>query len=264
MIERIMESNTHGPFVLIPLPSTDFDPTEAGVAWKMLTDNGARVVFATPDGKQAYADPVMVTGQGLGPLALTLPADANGKKAYHQMASDPAFQKPLRYEEIAAQSFEGLVIPGGHASGMRPYLESQLLQSFVGDFIQSGKPCGAICHGVLLAARARSSATGKSVLHERRVTTLPSWMELLAWNLTRAWMGDYYRTYPGTNTQDEVVSHLKDASQFDKGPWSTIRDDFKNLGRGFVVRDGNLVTARWPGDAHLFGRTMVEMLGLGN
>ena len=36
--------------VLIPAPSRDFDPTEVGVSWRVLTDLGHRVVFATPDG----------------------------------------------------------------------------------------------------------------------------------------------------------------------------------------------------------------------
>lgn len=55
--------------ILIPLPSTDFDPTEAGVPWRILTRVGHTVRFATPDGAQAAADPIMVTGKGLGLLA---------------------------------------------------------------------------------------------------------------------------------------------------------------------------------------------------
>jgi putative intracellular protease/amidase len=54
--------------VLIPLPACGFDPTEAGVAWKVLSERGHEVVFATPDGKPASADPIMVTGKGLGLL----------------------------------------------------------------------------------------------------------------------------------------------------------------------------------------------------
>ena len=51
--------------VLIPLPARDFDPTEAAVSWKLLREAGHEITFATPDGQRAYADPVMVTGEGL-------------------------------------------------------------------------------------------------------------------------------------------------------------------------------------------------------
>lgn len=53
--------------VLIPLPARDFDPSEAAVSWRVLVDAGHSVHFATPDGRPAAADDIMLTGQGLGP-----------------------------------------------------------------------------------------------------------------------------------------------------------------------------------------------------
>jgi hypothetical protein len=35
--------------VLMPLPSHDFDPTEAAVAWRVIRDAGHQVVFASPE-----------------------------------------------------------------------------------------------------------------------------------------------------------------------------------------------------------------------
>jgi putative intracellular protease/amidase len=32
-------------------------------------------------------------------------------------------------------------------------------------------------------------------------------------------------------------------------------------GRAFVVEDGNYLSARWPGDAYLFGRRLLRLLG---
>ena len=40
--------------VLIPLPSRDFDPTEASVTWKVCSARGHRIVFATPDGALSH------------------------------------------------------------------------------------------------------------------------------------------------------------------------------------------------------------------
>ena len=53
--------------VVIPVPSRDFDPSEVAVGWRILTDRGHEVVFATPDGRPGHADTIMVTGRGLDP-----------------------------------------------------------------------------------------------------------------------------------------------------------------------------------------------------
>ncbi|MDP2368406.1 type 1 glutamine amidotransferase domain-containing protein [Rhodoferax sp.] len=86
--------------ILIPLPSTDFDPTESAVPWLALTQAGHAVSFATPDGEPGEADPIMVGGKGLGPLAPLLMADNNGRKAYAAMASSAEFQRPLRHADV--------------------------------------------------------------------------------------------------------------------------------------------------------------------
>ncbi len=243
--------------VLIPLPSRDFDPTETGVPWRVLRAQGHRVVFATPDGRQGEADPKMVTGLGLGVLAPLLRADSAGRGAYLEMTQSPEFRKPVSYAEIVAADFDALLLPGGHAPGMRPYLESALLQAIVAEFFAQEKPVGAICHGVLLAARSRNKQ-GKSVLYGHKTTALTKAMELTAWMLTRLYLGDYYRTYPVT-VEDEVRSALADSHDFIAGPMP-MRRDRATRPDGFVVRDGNYLSARWPGDAHRFASAFAAML----
>src|ERR1700719_2973968 len=137
--------------ILMPLPSRDFDPTEAGVPWRVLRDRGHRVVFATPDGRPGEADPRMVTGAGLGIFARLLQADDNGRRAYDEMARCAEFQRPIVYDDIRAADVDALLLPGGHAKGMRPYLESARLQAAVVGFFAQAKVVGAICHGVVLA-----------------------------------------------------------------------------------------------------------------
>ena len=51
------------------------------------------------------------------------------------------------------------------------------------------------------------------------------------------------------------------ARQFSRGPYTlsargTATDDTP----AFVVQDGNYVSARWPGDAYLFGRRFTDLL----
>ncbi len=244
--------------VLMPLPSRDFDPTETGVPWRILSERGHRLVFATPDGKPGEADVMMVTGKGLGLFAPFLRADKNGRAAHDLMAQSAAFNRPLPYDEIQESDFDAILLPGGHAKGMRPYLESALLQASVGRFFARLKPVGAICHGVLLAARSRGDH-GRSVLHGRKTTALTKRMELGAWALTALYLGDYYRTYKLT-VEDEVKAALARPEDFVPGPSRLTRDSPGRSEIGFALRDGNYLSARWPGDAHRFAGDFAAML----
>jgi protease I len=243
--------------VLMPIPDEGFDPTETGVPWRILCERGHRIVFATPAGKAGRADPRMVTGEGLGLFAPIMKADKNGRAAYEEMIKSREFQEPLPYGDVRVDSVDALLLPGGHAKGMRPYLESNLLQTAVAEFFARHKPIGAICHGVLLAARSRG-AGGQSVLRGRRTTALTKFMELAAWSLTCLYLGDYYRTYP-TTVEDEVRSALAIRDDFIGGPMPTVRDSPGHEDAGFTVRDGNYLSARWPGDAHRFASEFASM-----
>jgi protease I len=173
------------------------------------------------------------------------------------MERSEEFRHPISYEAMTARTFDAILLPGGHAPGMKEYLESPQVQAKVIEMAEQNKPIGAICHGVLVAARSRT-ATGTSLLFGKRTTALTKPKELLAWWLTRAWLGDYYRTYPSTTVEDEV----KEAKpkDFDRGPRSNTRDSPGNLAAGFTVRDGSCLFARWPGDAHRFGTEFADLV----
>ena len=244
--------------VLIAIPNDDFDPTESAVPWKYLRTAGHEVVFATQDGLPGECDARLITGQGFGPFKRLLMANGDGRAAYAAMSQSAEFRNPIDWKTALRQPFDGLLLPGGHAPRVRPYIESVDLQQKTAEMLQAGLPVAAICHGVLVAARAMGS-DGESALHRRRTTALPKSMELSAWALTCVWLGDYYRTYP-TTVEDEVTDALAHVSQFDPGPRSLRRDSAQDLSPGFVVRDGNWLSARWPGDAHRFAAEFVAML----
>ena len=244
--------------VLVPMPDRDFDPTETAVPWGTLRQRGHQVVFATPHGKVARADPRMITGEGLGVWAPLMRANKDGRSAYREMSQSEEFQHPIPYRDIRPESLDGIILPGGHARGMREYLESKELQSIVSQFFARNQPVGAICHGVLLAARSRGTDS-RSVLYGKTTTALTNFMELTAWTLTCVYLGDYYRTY-STTVEDEVRAALAAPEHFIRGPISIIRDSPSNLAAGFTVRDGNYLSARWPGDAHRFGSEFAAML----
>lgn len=244
--------------LLMPLPASDFDPTESAVPFEVLKAAGHRLVVATPDGRPATCDPIMYSGQGLGPLAGLLKAAPDACLAYDQMIKSPEFTSPLAWEAVEAAHYDALLLVGGHAPGMRTYIDSPLVQNMVRFFFESQRPVAAICHGVLVAARTRR-ADGRSVLYGKRSTSLLKSQELLAWNLTRAWMGNYYRTYD-LSVEEEVRAALAGANDFITGPMPLLRDSAQHRTRGFVVRDGNYLSARWPGDAWAFSYALTTVL----
>ncbi len=246
--------------ILIAISTVDFDPTEVAVPWKILRDGGQEVCFATDTGKVGEADPRMLTGEGLGLLKSLLIAQKGAQQNYRELQQDKAFLNPVCYDDIRVDEYTGLILPGGHAKGMIPYLESKTLQSFIAEFFAADKPIGAICHGVVAACRAKDLKTGKSVLHGRKTTALLKRQELLAHKLTRKKLGNYFLTYPGLTVEDEVTAALQSSDDFIPGPNPVFRDAPDKLSRGFVVRDGHYLSARWPGDAHKFGHTYLEML----
>jgi putative intracellular protease/amidase len=247
--------------ILIPLPDYGFDPTEAAIPWKILSEKGFELVFCTPDGVQAYGDRLMLKGERLGIWKPVLRARKDAVAAYGEMEASEAFIHPRAYEEVQEAGFDALLLPGGHDKAIKPYLESGVLQQLVADFFSADKPVGAICHGVVLAARSIDPATGKSVLYNYQTTALLKTQETLAYKLTRLWLKDYYLTYPEITVEDEVTSALCNSDNFLRGPNPTLRDDPDHLDRGFTVRDKNYLSARWPGDAYSLAIEFAAMLG---
>jgi putative intracellular protease/amidase len=245
--------------ILIPLPDRDFDPTESAVPWRAARAAGHEVVFATERGDVAACDPLLIEGVVFGQLG----ADADARAAYAAMSAAPEFLAPRRWSELDPSAFDALLLPGGHAAGMRQLLDSADLQRQVARFAALQRPLAAICHGVLVLARATDRASGRSVLHARRTTCLPKYMEALAYALTFWKLGRYYRTYPAY-VEEEVRAALASPSQFVRGPVTlgtkaTAADDRA----AFVLEDGHYVSARWPGDAHRFAQALLQRLQRG-
>ena len=280
--------------VLIPIPDRDFDPTEVAVSWRVLTDNGHRVTFATESGAPGAADDIMVTGRGLDIwsalpalgavpfIGLMLRANKDGRDAYTAMVGSAEYQRPVSWAQADLDGVDALLLPGGHrARGMRSYIDSNILQQLVVEAFRRGLKVAAICHGVLLAARSVDPGTGHSVLYGRKTTALTWALERTAWNLTRLtrfWDRNYYRTYnekPGQpdgymSVQAEVTRVLRDPADFcdvtrDSPRWwlkksGMVRDTATDARPAFVVEDGDYVSARWPGDTHTFATVLSDKL----
>ncbi len=280
--------------VLIPIPDTDFDPTEVAVSWQVLTRLGHVVVFSTASGRPAAADDIMVSGRGLdvwsrvpglGRLILVgrfLRANSDARTAYAQMLKSSEYRHPIAWVDTSLDDVDALLLPGGHrARGMRSYIDSDILQGRVADAFSRGMLVAAICHGVLLAARTVDLRTGRSVLYGRKTTALTWELERRAWQLTRRtrfWDPDYYRTYsesPGDpvgymSVEAEVTRALEHPDDFCNVPRSSphwrmktsgmARDTATDARAAFVVDDGAYISARWPGDTHTFAAAVSARL----
>jgi len=246
--------------VLIPLPNYGFDPTEAAIPWKLMREKDIEIVFITPYEKKASADRLMVSGEKLGVFKSVLQARKDAVNAYLEMEQSEEFCNPLKYNDALETDYDAILLSGGHDKAVREYLESKILQQLIVAFFKAKKPVAAVCHGVVLAARSIDSDTGKSVLHNYKTTSLLKSQELLAYNLTRLWLKDYYLTYPGLTTEDEVRSVLSNQANFIKGPFPLQKDSPEDLKKGFVVRDRNYVSARWPGDIYSFSLEFIKIV----
>lgn len=111
-------------------------------------------------------------------------------------------------------------------------------------------------HGAMAVAWTNTT-DGKSILHNRRTTTLPEYMEESAFLGSKLFLGDYYLTYPFTRTQNAVTSSLDTPEQFEVGPTNMLLSYDRE--KAFVVVDEGYVSSRWPGDAEVFGEKLFEV-----
>ena len=126
---------------------------------------------------------------------------------YNRMAKSQEMRQPLAWSapDFSFDPFDIVLLPGGHDKGMRQIIDSASLHKLLLDFFPKTRKPGrkivaAICHGVMALANAKD-AEGRSVIRECLTTTLPSKMEQAAYWGTRAFLGDYYKTY-GAKSED--------------------------------------------------------------
>jgi len=239
--------------ILMPLPDKDFDPTESSVPWKLLMEFGHEVFFATEIGDVAQCDQICLKFAAILFSYSSLGADPVTKTYYAEMENSANFKNPIRWEDINVNEFDGIILVGGNAPGMKAYLESEVLQSKLGEYWNLKKPLGAIHSGVLLLARSKDKETGKSLLYKSTTTALGKPFEAVAYYATRFQYGNLFKTYD-IYCEDEVKSLLENPEQqYERGPFDkslgvkgTVFDDTS----AFVCKDKvnpNYISARWPG-----------------
>ncbi|WP_166459414.1 type 1 glutamine amidotransferase domain-containing protein [Amycolatopsis pithecellobii] len=232
--------------VVVPLPDHDFDTTESAVSWQRFTRAGFKVTFATETGRVAECDQRLLKSGWFNPL----PAGPEAVAAYREMTAAPEFREPIAFRDIDANEFDAIHLSGGHAQGMRQYLDSGVLQRRVIDFARAGKLIGAVCHGTLIPARSIDPVTGRSIISGRRFTTLTLPLEKWAFRITWYRVGRRYRTY-WKYTETEVRRAVQPDGALLRG---------ESVDKPFVVEDGNFISARYPLDVPAYADAFVRKL----
>ena len=270
--------------ILFPLPDRDFDPTETALSWKILKDHYKfQIEFATENGsKKPVCDMITLKGQGLSSISKLIfdMLDIRVKqnvvlKAYESLEKDANFCNPKSWKLLDFADYDGIWITGGHAPGMKQFLDNKDLQRKISEFWDYEKPIAAVCHGVLLVARSTlKDEPLKSVLFGRKTTSLVNYQEIFAYVLTAWSHGKLFRTYEettedeiirliyGTKTVEEAKKINKVMELYDEGPLKVKKEfEGKNIGEfGYIVEDGNYLSGRWPGDVEILAHRFAQNL----
>ncbi len=244
--------------VLMLLPNTDFDPTEAGVPWQVLTDAGHEVFFASEDGTEAACDAITLSGEGLTGILKSLAVQPENRAIYLRMAASAHFKAPQKWQDVKPDDYDVLILPGGHAPGMKPYLESDAVFDICRNFFARKALVASVCHGVLALARTKN-ASGCSILQGYKVTGLNNFQEKIAGRMTKKSMGQRYQTYP-TTVQDEVSAVLESPKDFKAGPMLSGFGTARAPHKGFIVEHDHLLSARWPGDVYKLANALLARM----
>lgn len=123
----------------------------------------------------------------------------------------PEFTHPISWSapDFSLDSYNLIFLPGGHEKSVRqlidsPVMHEHLASYFPGTKKPSTKSVAAVCHGVMVLSETHGG-DGKSVIHECVTTALPARFEQMAFWSTRAFLGDYCKTY-GAGSDDVEAS----------------------------------------------------------
>ncbi|MBO0865326.1 MAG: type 1 glutamine amidotransferase [Mycobacterium sp.] len=129
---------------------------------------GKRIAFLAADGveKVELEQPRAALEEAGGETALVSLKSGEIEARNHDL--EPAGTFPVDHEvsDVSVDDFDALVLPGGTVNPDKLRLNDSAV-SFVRDFVTSGKPVAAICHGPWTLLEA-------GVVVGRRVTSYPS------------------------------------------------------------------------------------------
>jgi protease I len=135
-----MSKNTLSGKTIAFLATDGFEQIELTEPWEQIKQAGAKVQLVSPTAGKI---------QGM----------------HHDKLGDQ-FSVDKTIDQVRAEDFDGLVLPGGVANPDSLRTDANCV-SFVREFFKLAKPVAAICHGPWMLVEA-------DVVHDRKVTSWPS------------------------------------------------------------------------------------------
>jgi len=241
--------------VIIALPDTDFDVTQASVTWKILKSTGINVAFATEHGAKPTPNSLQLQKANFSGTMVTLHPAFEARRYFFEMEQDPSFSAPIPFSNIEPDRYAGMVVVGGHFEGVRPYLENTVLQSKILLFWKYHRPLGAIAQGILILAHAKDPATSLSLLYNSKTTSYPKYLEYWS-QYTPFWtQGPLYQIPAELEVQQALASPL----HYFPGPTSFSKDSLFTPS-GFFCQDDRYLSAGWEGDCYTFAKQFSKMV----
>lgn len=174
---------------------------------------GFEITFATEKGESPKCDSRMLEGI----TQILLGATKSVVSQYNAMIASPEWASPLSWTTptLDLSAYDLVFLPGGHDKGVSQVIDSARVHELIAAYFpltarasEHKKAIGAVCHGVMVLSET-PRADGKSVLNGAITTALPTRFEQLAFWGTRAFLGDYYKTYGACSENvEEAVSRL--------------------------------------------------------
>ena len=196
------------PKVIFIMADYGHDPTETAVPWAAFKTAGYEISIATEDGKGPPCDKKMVEGVTQKLLGATKEAITK----YRQMQRSEEMLHPLAWSapDFSLDPYDLVLLPGGHEKSVRQVIESPIVHKLMLDYFPktkkpSQKVVAAVCHGIMVLSESKDEH-GHSVIHDCVTTALPTRFEQTAYWSTRAFLGDYYKTFGhgSENVQESV------------------------------------------------------------
>jgi len=127
------------------------------------------------------------------------------------MSKSTEFRNPLSWasEDFSLDPYNLIFLPGGHEKSGRQLINSPIIHKHLAKYFPatkkpSSKCVAAVCHGVMVLSETKG-IDGNSVIYHCDTTALPARFEQAAFWITRAFLGDYYKTY-GAGSDDVEIS----------------------------------------------------------
>lgn len=131
-------------------------------------DKGYEVTLASPKGGQPPIDPMS---------ALTENITASNRRFQDDEAAKSALNTTHTLDEVSAADFDGVFFPGGHGP-IFDLATNALSGQLIVDFLNSGKPVAAVCHGP--ASLIKAAEIDPSILKGKKVTGFSNTEEKLS------------------------------------------------------------------------------------